>query len=81
MYHYRGYTPYMQPATKRYRTHSEHSSEHRGDLLRQLRAHHWSDPPEQELYEHVRKIFYTRCAKYNISTINPCKLCFLYGFG
>lgn len=70
MYGYRGYTPYLQPATKQFRTHSARNSDHQETLLEQLKAHNWADPPEQELYQFVRELFYSRCAQYNVSTIH-----------
>eukprot|EP01032_Pedospumella_encystans_P023356 gene23356-26438_t len=61
--------PKVQPHTKMYRENTNHSKMTRTRLLEVLREQNWSDPPEQALYQHVRRIFYERCAKYNISTL------------
>lgn len=61
--------PKVQPYTKMYRENLNHSKLIRTQLLDVLKAQNWSDPPDQALYQHVRRIFYERCAKYNISTL------------
>lgn len=73
MYGYRGYVPYLQPATKQFRAYGPRSGDSREDLLNQLKAHNWADPPEQELYQFVRELFYERCLQYNVPTVHSRK--------
>lgn len=61
--------PKAQPHAKIYRANKNHSKLTRTKLLEVLREQKWSDPPEQALYQHVRRLFYTRCAHYNIPTL------------
>lgn len=61
--------PKVKPYTKMYRANLNHSKQTRSHLLEVLKEQNWSDPPEQALYQHVRRIFYERCAKYNITTL------------
>ena len=70
MYGYHGYVPYLQPSTRQYRTLSARNSDHQEDLLGQLKAHNWADPPEQELYQFVRDLFYARCLLSTVSTVH-----------
>lgn len=61
--------PTYQPHKKMYRENNNYTKATRAKLLNVLRDQKWSDPPEQALYHHIRQIFYQRCAKYNIPTI------------
>lgn len=61
--------PATQPHLKLYRANANHPKATRAKLIDVLREQKWSDPPEQALYQHVRKIFYQRCAKYSIPTL------------
>jgi len=74
MYGYHGYAPYLQPATRQYRTHSARGSDHQEALLGQLKAHNWTDPPEQEMYQFVRDLFYARCLLYKVATVHAYAL-------
>jgi hypothetical protein len=60
-------TPF-KPYAKLYRSNDRHGKEERLHLAETLREQKWSDSPETALYQHVRKIFYRRCARYNIPT-------------
>jgi hypothetical protein len=70
MYKYNDLPPYFHPHTLSYRTNHAHSKDNHAALLLQLRAHNWTDPPDQELYAHARAIFYGRCAAYKIPTVH-----------
>jgi hypothetical protein len=61
-------TPF-KPYTKLYRANDRYTKEERLRLAELLREQRWTDPPEVALYQHVRKVFYRRCAHYNIPTL------------
>ena len=61
--------PKYKPYSKDYRGNTRVTKSTRNKLLETLQKLDWEDPPEQALYQHVRKVFYRRCQQYRIPTI------------
>jgi hypothetical protein len=61
--------PSSKPYARLYRVNDNASKEARSKLIKVLHDQEWADPPEQALYQHVRKLFYKRCHEYGIATL------------
>lgn len=61
--------PAYKPYARLYRVNDVATKEERAKLMKVLHDQKWSDPPEQALYQHVRKLFYKRCEEYGIPTL------------
>jgi hypothetical protein len=63
-----GFLPYVKIPMDMYRKNQKNSDEAHDSLLKVIQEQKWSDSLDDVLYDHVSKLFYERCAWYNITT-------------